>query len=86
MAEDYWAKNNIRDKCDIEYIIGTPSMFSAPKYSDLLDKRREEHNIGKSIKHNLVEVKGNEKVALFKNLENGEIIEKKFDMLHVVPF
>ena len=61
-------------------------MFSAPKYSALLDKRREEHGIAKMFKTDLIEVQGEKKIAIFKNNESGDVIEKKFDLLHVVPF
>ena len=61
-------------------------MFSAPKYSALLDQRREEHGISKMFKTDLIEVQGEKKLATFKNNESGETFEKKYDLLHVVPF
>lgn len=33
----------------------------------------------------LIEVKGNERIAEFKNLDNNEVVTKKFDGLHVTP-
>lgn len=33
----------------------------------------------------LIEIKGKDRIAVFKNLDNGEVVDKQFDGLHVTP-
>ena len=37
------------------------------------------------FQHNLVEIDGDRKVAIFENCETGEKVEEAFDMIHATP-
>lgn len=58
-------------------------MFGVPKYSEALGKIAKNYGIDVRFKRKLVEVKANEKVAIFQTGDKLE--EETFDMLHLVP-
>lgn len=59
-------------------------MFAVPKYSEALNTLRKERGIPGSFNHNLVSIDVDNHVASFKNPE-GNIVEKEYTTLHVVP-
>ncbi len=63
-------------------------MFSVPHYSQALNTIREEKGIGAMFNHNLVEIRPEEKVAVFEvvsGVKKGEKVEKEYGILHVTP-
>lgn len=86
MADSYW--NSTGNKYSSSFITGMPSMFAQPQYAKALNAIREEKGISGTFNTNLVEVRPDDKVAVFEVLagENkGKKIEKEFGLLHVVP-
>lgn len=51
-------------------------MFGVKKYSDILDKMKDERNVDAKFKHSLIEVRGNTKEAVFKGPTGEEVINK----------
>jgi sulfide:quinone oxidoreductase len=84
LFEDYCRRQGIRDKSTIIYALPAPSMFGVKKYSDALDKMRQEKGVEAKFKHTLVEVKGDQKQAIFKD-GDGKEVALKYDFLHVTP-
>lgn len=85
MAEHYLAKNGLKDKVDITFCITGPGIFGVPKYKAALEKVLKRKNLEPKYEHELIEVRGDEKIAVFKKVGDGSLVEIKFDMLHVVP-
>jgi sulfide:quinone oxidoreductase len=57
-------------------------MFSVPHYSKALDALRQERGIEASFNTDLVEIKVDEKIAVFKQIGGeGKTVEKKYDMM-----
>jgi eukaryotic sulfide quinone oxidoreductase len=86
MADSYWKQNKVNAKSS--FITGMPTMFSVPHYSKALNALREEKGIDGAFSTNLVEIKPDEKVAVFEVLagdKKGEKIEKPYSLLHVTP-
>ncbi len=83
MAEDYFRKKGLRDQVNLDFCLAGPRIFGVEKYRNALEKVLERKDLKPSYEHNLVEIKGCEKVAVFDN--NGTLIEKSYDMIHVVP-
>ncbi|TIA88306.1 hypothetical protein E3P99_02689 [Wallemia hederae] len=84
MANSQWKNEGVRDKIDLTFATGTPSMFAVPKYSQALEKLRVERNVNGLFTSNLTEVDVANKVAKFAQPE-GKTVEKEYDLLHVVP-
>jgi sulfide:quinone oxidoreductase len=86
LAEDYFRKQGIRDKTNVVYYCATPTIFSAPKYAEVLMRDVVgPRGIDVKFKHNLVEIRGDKKEAVFKNADTNELVVQPYDMLHVVP-
>ena len=81
LAEDYFRKNGCRDKVSVEFCTATGKMFGVDKYNSALEKRGVTPHFGV----NLEKIDGEQKKAYFRHLESGELIEKSYGMIHVVP-
>jgi len=85
LAEDYFRKNGSRDKVKIKFINGMPSIFTSPHYAVTLTKHCEDTGIETKFKYNLTEIRVESKEAVFTNVETGEELVEKYDMIHVTP-
>ncbi|KAJ9143112.1 Sulfide-quinone oxidoreductase [Pleurostoma richardsiae] len=86
MALSQWNKDGVRGNIDATFATGAASMFAVPKYSQALDKLRQERNVEGLFQHNLVAVDSKSRTATFKNLaDSGKEVQRDFDFLHVVP-
>lgn len=85
LAEDYFRKNGVRDKVNVKFITGTPSIFTSPHYAPTLTKHCEDTGIETKFKLNLAEIRAESKEAVFKHVETGEEVIEKYDMIHVTP-
>jgi len=85
LAEDYFRRHGIREKCEVLFCNGKPSHFSSPHYTKpLLDICRE-RGIEIRQKTNLTELRPSSKEAVFQDVDSGEESVLKYDMIHVTP-
>lgn len=82
LSDSYWKQHNI--KADCEFFTPLPTIFGIKYYSDALEPIADQKKIKRHYKHVLTSFK-NERTAIFKNLDNGSLIEHNFDFIHVVP-
>ncbi|MGJ0486727.1 MAG: NAD(P)/FAD-dependent oxidoreductase [Methylomicrobium sp.] len=88
LAADRFRKKGILDKFTIEFCNAGPAMFGIPFFAKALDKVATGYGVIKSFGHNLVEIDGPNKTAIFETTDsagNKQRVEKKFDMIHVTP-
>jgi len=86
LAEHAFRRQGVRNKTRIVYGCATPSIFGIAKYRAELDKIIEARDIETMYQHNLVEVRGDSKEAVFENTaEDSATKVVKFDMIHVTP-
>lgn len=85
LAEDYFRKNNLRNKVDVQFALAGPRIFGVEKYRNALEHVLERKEINPFYEHNLIAVRGESKEAIFMDLKNQKEVVKKFDMLHAVP-
>ncbi|EGG20052.1 putative sulfide quinone reductase [Cavenderia fasciculata] len=83
LADDYWRTEGVRNNISVQFNTAGVSMFAVKKYSDALDGLCKDRNVQPNFKHNLVEVRGDTKEAVFETAEGPKVV--KFDMLHVTP-
>ncbi|EAW11100.1 NAD(P)/FAD-dependent oxidoreductase [Aspergillus clavatus NRRL 1] len=90
LALDHWKRaglynpsNSSSGPIQISFATALPGMFGVPKYNAKLEEFRKERGVEGLFQHDLVEING--QTAIFKRLDNQEQVEKKFDLLHVVP-
>ncbi|WP_413788546.1 TIGR01244 family sulfur transferase [Paraglaciecola chathamensis] len=84
---DYWNQNALLKQIDVDFYNAGAVLFGVTDYVPALMKYVEKYNINLDFSHQLIAVDGENKIAKFKTVNNDkiDIIEKEFDMLHVVP-
>lgn len=85
LAEDYFRQNGVRNNIEVKFITGTPTIFGSPHYAPTLTKHCEETGIKTMFKHNLTEIRADQKEAVFVNLDTNEEFVQPYDMIHVTP-
>lgn len=85
LADDAFRAQGVRDKTKIVFVSAQPEIFHVPYYVPGLKKVLERKGIETHYRYDLVEVRGEAKEAVFKNLDTGEEKVIAYDMLHVTP-
>lgn len=86
LAEEQFRKRGLRDKSQVIYMCAGPGIFSVKKYAEaLMNQVVKPRNIETHFKHNLIEIRGESKEAVFLNLETNETVTLSYDMIHVTP-
>jgi sulfide:quinone oxidoreductase len=85
LADDYFRKSGIRDRTTVIFASAMGSIFSVKKYADALDKVVARKGIETKYRHNLIEIRGETKEAIFEQLDTGETVTLPYNMIHVTP-
>ncbi|USK36461.1 NAD(P)/FAD-dependent oxidoreductase (plasmid) [Bacillus sp. F19] len=85
LADDYFRKSGVRSQSNIIFASGGATIFGVKKYADALNKVIERKKVETCFKHNLIEIDGEKKQAVFENLDTEERVTMQYDMIHVVP-
>ncbi|HHO54894.1 MAG TPA: NAD(P)/FAD-dependent oxidoreductase [Trueperaceae bacterium] len=90
LAEHYLRKNGLKDKSKVIGAFAGTVMLGVPEINEVLNGIVKKRNIDMRFYHNLVEVKGDEKIAVFdvRDAKTGEVIKQEeieFNMLHATP-
>ena len=85
---DHWFRNDMLKNIDIEFYNAGGVLFGVKEYVPALMEYVNRYKAELKFMHTLIKVDGPAKTAWFKKADadgNVEIVETKFDMLHVVP-
>ena len=88
LAEDYFRnKSGVRNKTQVIYGCATPGIFGVPTFAKSLEKVVADRGIDARYQHNLKEVRGDKKEAVFDVTTPDGVKEVtiNYDMLHVSP-
>ncbi|MGA1600410.1 MAG: NAD(P)/FAD-dependent oxidoreductase [bacterium] len=85
LSEDYLRKNGTREGSRVIFATAKPNLFGIEKYRLGLERVAQRKNIECAYEHELVEVRGAQDEAVFKNLKTEEEVVMKYDLLHAVP-
>jgi len=88
MAADYFRKQGILDKCDIQYWSGAAKLFAVPVYENTLLKVVERGGIQLNFMERLEEIDAENKRARFVGFgETNKDVETwvDYDIIHVTP-
>ncbi len=85
LAEDHFRRQGIRDKCNVIFGVGMPRIFAVDPYATTLEKATQRRNIEVLLQHDLVEIRPEQKEAVFQILETDERKTIQYDMIHVTP-
>jgi sulfide:quinone oxidoreductase len=85
---DYWLKKSQLKDINVSFCNAGPVLFGCAPYVPPLMEYIKKYGINLDFGQNLVEIDGSKKIAWFKISKEGsepEVIERKFDMIHVCP-
>jgi sulfide:quinone oxidoreductase len=85
---DAWRERGVLKNARVEFLNAGPVLFGVADYVPPLMEYVRKYGIELSFGHNLVKIDGPAKRAWFKTTDaNGasKIVERRFDMIHVVP-
>jgi sulfide:quinone oxidoreductase len=85
LADDHFRRSRVREKTQVIFASAQGSLFAVEKYRKTLEKVAARKAIDLRFKHNLVELRPDQKEAIFEHLETHERITIAFDMIHVTP-
>ena len=88
IAADYFKKNNLSDKIQVEFWSGGTKLFGVKKFEDALKKVIAKFHIKENYYNKLVEIDGANKRVKFVGFgENNKEVETwvDYEMLHVTP-
>ena len=86
LSEHFMEREGLREDATVHYVASTGGIFGVQKYKDALEKLVDKRNIQTHFGRHLVEVRADEKVAVFAPSEgDGESLELEYDMLHITP-
>ncbi|MGG0669487.1 FAD/NAD(P)-binding oxidoreductase [Lederbergia citrisecunda] len=85
LADDHFNRVGVRDATTIIFGSANPALFDVDKYRIALEKVVDRKKIDARLRRSLIEIKADEKIAVFENLDTKEIEEVAYDMIHVTP-
>jgi sulfide:quinone oxidoreductase len=85
LADDHFRKSGVREKSNVIFASGQGALFAVEKYCKTLEKVAARKSIDIRLKHNLVEIKPDQKEAIFEHLDTKERVTIPFDMIHATP-
>ncbi|MFJ7952754.1 FAD-dependent oxidoreductase [Lysinibacillus sp. NPDC096418] len=85
LAEDHFKKSGVRNQTDIIFGSANATIFDVAKYRETLEKVLQRKQIDARFRKNLIEIKAEEKLAIFEHLDTGEQDVVSYNMIHVTP-
>ncbi|MCA0364839.1 MAG: NAD(P)/FAD-dependent oxidoreductase [Bacteroidetes bacterium] len=88
LAADYFRKNGLLDKADIQYWSGAARLFAVDKYEKTLLEVCERANIKLNLMQRLEEIDGPNKKARFVGMAESNMGQETwvdYDMIHISP-
>ncbi|MGQ9481447.1 MAG: NAD(P)/FAD-dependent oxidoreductase [Chloroflexus sp.] len=85
LADDYFRRSGVRQQSKINFYHAGTAIFAVKKYADALNRVVARKGVDVHYQHDLIEVRGEAREAVFMNLATKETVTVHFDMLHVTP-
>ncbi|MCE7792995.1 FAD-dependent oxidoreductase [Salipaludibacillus sp. CUR1] len=85
LAEEAFSLHGVRNQTEVTFNSANPGIFDVEEYKRALEGVIDRKQIKTNFRTNLTEVRGEEKEAVFENLDTGETFTTSFDMIHVTP-
>lgn len=85
LADETFRKNGVRKGSTVMFTSTLPNIFAVEHYRRTLEEVIKRKEIVCHFREELIEVRGEQHEAVFKHLDTGDVITRKFDMLHVTP-
>ncbi|MFO0696826.1 MAG: FAD/NAD(P)-binding oxidoreductase [Polyangiales bacterium] len=85
LAEENFRRRGVRGKSELVYAAAGAAIFGIPKYRAALEKLVAERKIDTRFRKDLVAVRPASREAVFRDLDKGDELVLRYDLLHVTP-
>lgn len=88
LSADHWYRNGVLNNIEVEFYNAGGVLFGVKEYVPALMNYIEKYHVGLKFAHNLIRIDGPAKIAWFNKTDadgNSDVVESRFDMIHVVP-
>ena len=88
LSSDIWRKKGILKDVNVQFTSAGSVIFGVKEVAEALKPVIARYGIQPRLLHNLKEVKGEEKIAIYDVYKDGKVVEEvsiEYDMLHVTP-
>lgn len=85
LAEHAFRRAGVRDRSEVVFASAGPRIFGVAKYRESLEAIIAARDIHTHFRHDLVEIRGDRKQAVFEQLDTHEKVVMDYDMIHVTP-
>jgi sulfide:quinone oxidoreductase len=85
LADDYFRRSGVRTRSRVIFASAGSSIFAVKKYATALNRVIARKGIDTLYQHNLIEVRPQQKEAVFERLDTHEQVVLPYDLLHVTP-
>lgn len=85
LADETFRRSGVRERSQIIFTSPLPNIFAVDRYRRTLEEVVKRKQIICHFREELIEIRGDRREAVFRNLDSGETITRNYDMLHVTP-
>ncbi|MFN3648977.1 MAG: FAD/NAD(P)-binding oxidoreductase [Armatimonadota bacterium] len=85
LADDYFRRSGVREKTQLIFASGMPSLFAVAHYAPALEAVMRRKGIDARYRHELAELRPDVRQAVFRRLDTEERVVLQYDLLHVTP-
>ena len=85
LADETFRRSGVRERSQIIFTSPLPNIFAVDRYRRTLEEVVKRKQITCHFREELIEIHGDRREAVFRNLDSGETITRNYDMLHVTP-
>lgn len=85
LADETFRRNGVRDNSRIEFYSALANIFAVERYRATLEGVIQRKQVDCHFREELVEVRGEAKEAVFRNLDTKELTTRSYDLLHATP-
>ena len=85
LADDSFRKAGVRDRSQVIFTSPLPNIFAVDRYRKALEEVVKRKQIICHFREELIEIHGDRRQAVFRNLDSGQETTRSYDMLHATP-
>jgi sulfide:quinone oxidoreductase len=85
LAADYWRRQGVLDDIDVHLVLPTPGMFGVPEFARILEDVVRRYGITVHFGSEVVEIDGDGREIVIRNLNDDTKSSLGYDVMHVVP-
>ncbi|MFZ9001671.1 MAG: NAD(P)/FAD-dependent oxidoreductase [Bacteriovoracaceae bacterium] len=86
LAQDHMKRRGLLSQTQFHFYKSGDGIFGVQKYKEVLQEMVEQRNIHTHYFKDLIEIKAEQKIAVFKDNKTSEIEEIPYSFLHVTPY